>query len=429
MDISGQALNVFAPLSRIPTPVADGQVRTDAARPPVSELSRPAREQARAYAELSRAVDRLQAAWTHLQEAAATTTITAANDDSPLRFSSDSLGLTLAQAVGAPLADTLPTVTSGSFMLGAAEVIVDAEQDSLISVLSKINAQHTDVDASFDGETGTITLKARGDAQSVTIDDGTTNFFTAIGVDAGTHASAISEDDANHVTRTVLDNREQVKTALADVASALNHVFAGYTGKQAHAAKASVEAVLREMSADAFGVDTQTRDAGFVREQFGFKVAFGVKDTAVVQARGSSMSDLVAERAAQVRDLAQPADVTQATAPRLADLSSVGRAAAPAVLGEILGATTLGATTLGAISLEARSTSRASATAVASFDPKAFIVALEREEHDVIGFLQGGDGHAGLIPTLQRGLTDVHTALENEASLLSLRGALVSTTA
>lgn len=81
----------------------------------------------------------------------------------------------------------LSLVRSGTLSVNGVQMSIDVSVDSLDDVLDRINSSGAGVTAEYDAETGRVTVTGNG-SNSVKLGDGTSRFFSGVGVLEGTYA-------------------------------------------------------------------------------------------------------------------------------------------------------------------------------------------------------------------------------------------------
>ena len=118
-------------------------------------------------------------------------------------------------------------VTSGTFTINGVQISVNATQDNLASVITRINASNAGVLASYNSATGQITLTNKNTGpQGIVLGSSsdTSNFLSATGLTPASGAStalgtqaAITFQDASGGTHTVYSGSNNVTTAIPGV--------------------------------------------------------------------------------------------------------------------------------------------------------------------------------------------------------------------
>jgi hypothetical protein len=144
-------------------------------------------------------------------------------------------------------------VTTGSFNVNGVSIAVDADGDSLDSIISRINGSGAGVTAGYDSTTDTLLFTPNAAGAALTIDDDTSGFLAAANIAAGTVGTAF---DAN-----VAFNARGAAGPMFDPGFSVGAGRFAVNGVDIDvAADDTVNAVLAKITASAAGV-TATYDA------------------------------------------------------------------------------------------------------------------------------------------------------------------------
>jgi hypothetical protein len=88
-----------------------------------------------------------------------------------------------------PLAEveSLSTVQSGSISVNGVSINIDVNTDSLNDILDRITAAEAGVTASYDSNTKRVSLTSNDPESQLTLDSGSTDFFSTVGISDGTY--------------------------------------------------------------------------------------------------------------------------------------------------------------------------------------------------------------------------------------------------
>jgi|GEM_PF-1325201 len=108
---------------------------------------------------------------------------------------------------------------SGFFKINGVALQVDTETDSLDDVVRLINAARTGVTASFNSETGKVELSS---GANFTLEDGTSGFFAAVGIEEGSYGREARDPDAKQLK---FRNTRGLRRGLGEVSSAIGDLM------------------------------------------------------------------------------------------------------------------------------------------------------------------------------------------------------------
>ncbi len=109
-------------------------------------------------------------------------------------------------------------VSSGTIELNGVGIAVDVDVDTLDDLIQRINAAGAGVTASLGGDR--LTFTRHGPSNALTLDEGGTGFFSALGIEPGTHQPIKGRPGLSSV------RAEALSAAVAKVAGSMNALFA-----------------------------------------------------------------------------------------------------------------------------------------------------------------------------------------------------------
>lgn len=128
-----------------------------------------------------------------------------------------------------PVAETGPlaSIATGTFEINGTTLSVDRDVDSLKDILTRINAAPIGVSASYDDDTGEVTIRSTTPGQGLTLDDGTSGLFSALGIAPGEYAPPDGDtSDENTARRRALRRQARtISSALEEASGHLNKLF------------------------------------------------------------------------------------------------------------------------------------------------------------------------------------------------------------
>ena len=186
------------------------------------------------------------------------------------------------------------SVQNGNIVINGTQIAIDTANDSLDTVLARINASGADVNASFDANTQRVVIEADEAASQLVIDSNGTNFFAALNiVDGRVDPEALSSGISRKRSYEIAD---ATTAAFAE----LSYLFrdSSFLAREANtgAFRGPLESALRaafgdDMTGDVFGLridgstDARRRGdfAGIDRHRF----------TQSLQLRGDAVKDVL----------------------------------------------------------------------------------------------------------------------------------------
>lgn len=147
---------------------------------------------------------------------------------------------------------TFSSVQSGEVTINGQQIVVDTANDSLSTMLTKINASSAGVIATFDSASQQVVIEAEDATSTLEIDGNDTGFFAALKVPEG-------RVDPEAVSRGISRRRSyEIADAAAAVFAQMNRLFrdSNFLGKDANAGlfRAPLETAMRA----AFGVANES---------------------------------------------------------------------------------------------------------------------------------------------------------------------------
>ncbi|MGI9238979.1 MAG: flagellin hook IN motif-containing protein [Woeseiaceae bacterium] len=190
---------------------------------------------------------------------------------------------------------TFSTVQSGDILINSQQIAIDIENDSLSTVLDKINNSGAGVVASFDSVAQQVLIEANESASVLNIDGNGTGLFAALNLPEG-------RVDPEAVSRGISRRRSyEIADAANAVFEKLNNLFADSTfvggGNNSGAFRAPLEAAFRTAfdGADAGNILGVAFDASTNARLRGDFASIDRRDfTANLQRRGNLVRDFLA---------------------------------------------------------------------------------------------------------------------------------------
>ncbi len=112
-------------------------------------------------------------------------------------------------------------VSAGAIEINGVAVDIDPAVDSLLDVLDRINGAGTGATANLDAETARITISSNSGSRALTLDDGGTGMFAAMGIATGTY----EPERAGSVDGMPPATAYRTADTITDLAEALNYLF------------------------------------------------------------------------------------------------------------------------------------------------------------------------------------------------------------
>lgn len=166
---------------------------------------------------------------------------------------------------------SLAAIESGAFTINGESFTVDIGDDSLAGLIRVINASDAGVLANYDSMSGLFSIQALG-RRSLVLDDGTANFFAALGIEAGVYRG---EDGSREVS---FASPGTLRRELRDVARSLDDVLRGDVEGYASGAAAVIRESLSEALEGAF--EDVLDEGGVERLRSGLGLDLGVHNDA-----------------------------------------------------------------------------------------------------------------------------------------------------
>jgi len=214
----------------------------------------------------------------------------------------------------------LAGISSGTFSLNGIAIAVDPSVDSLRDVLERIDAAGAGAVTALSVHGDRVGLRASG-RTSLVLADGTSGFFTALGVATGTFTAETQGSSAFAQPTRVQAQIEAIAEELNDL---LGEGLAGFGSELGSAARQGLAALVRE----AFGRATSDTGADVLRSRFGsVAVRFG-EPISLAEVTGLAPRSHAAE-AAHLRKVA--ARLGDEISRRINDLITAGRSSVSAV--------------------------------------------------------------------------------------------------
>ncbi len=187
------------------------------------------------------------------------------------------------------------TIQSGEIIINGSAIAIDTANDSLSTVLDRINSSGSGATASFDSASQQVVIEANDAADTLEIDDNGTGFFAALFIPEG-------RVDPEAVSRGISRRRSyEVADAITSVFSKVNRLFLDSTfvggGNNASRFRAPIEASIRAVfgggnSGDILGLQFDlSNDA---RSRGDFTGVDRRELTANLQRRGDLVRDFLA---------------------------------------------------------------------------------------------------------------------------------------
>lgn len=142
-------------------------------------------------------------------------------------------------------------IGAGTFTITDTEISIDPTVDTLEDIIARINASDAGVTASFDTGASKVKIVANTAGEDVTLDDGTSGFFTALDMKLGTEKGSVGGGGSR---------RQAAKAAVARsavITESFTELFAAFEGEGAASrdVRMARTAVVRAI-AKAMGVDS-----------------------------------------------------------------------------------------------------------------------------------------------------------------------------
>ena len=145
-------------------------------------------------------------------------------------------------------------ITSGSFSINGVNLTVDVLADSLNDVIARIDAADAGANAEFDDAQRKFSIQSLTPS-TLTLSDGTSGLFTALGVQPGTYAP--SEEQVSSTVK-FRDGRK-LRRRFDDFGSALEDLLRKKFAEDVAPAAAIVKEQVRQAFAGAFGTDPDAK--------------------------------------------------------------------------------------------------------------------------------------------------------------------------
>ncbi len=158
----------------------------------------------------------------------------------------------------------LSGISTGTFSINGTDVSVDVSADSLQDVVDRINSTFSgEVVASFDANSNKVSLAGTNPSVSLDLDDGTSNFFSGVDVDAQLYAGKQGQTGVKRRVRQVVIDLEEVEDRL-------NAVFEDIADQSL--AKSDIKSARKTLQA---GIESLFDDTADLTTEFGIDFDFG----------------------------------------------------------------------------------------------------------------------------------------------------------
>jgi hypothetical protein len=173
-----------------------------------------------------------------------------------------------------PLANlsSMSSVSSGALQVNGVTVGFDVNVDSLEDVLSRIQASVTDVVASFDPNTGRVTLASTNSAD-LTISSGGTGFFAAVNINEGLYKHVEAKSGTSRYNGMAGIARRDTLKAMRDFSRRINDFFDDTGRTQQDSTLQSIRQNLKTAISE-----FTAPDANGIKDKMGIAFEFGKAD-------------------------------------------------------------------------------------------------------------------------------------------------------
>ncbi len=171
----------------------------------------------------------------------------------------------------------LSGVSDGTFSIDGEEFTIDTSTDSLQDVIDTINAANLGLSVGYNSvdDTFELTQDEAAKGNDIVLDDGTSGFFTAVGIEAKTHeGDTLTATETDELEDTRRDQAEGAVIELRDFVRAFNDVVEGLKS-DAVAGNITAQIYLDRIT-EALDDLYPDSDADLRRSTFGIDVDFGV---------------------------------------------------------------------------------------------------------------------------------------------------------
>lgn len=172
----------------------------------------------------------------------------------------------------------LSAIQTGTFAINGVTIAVDTATDTLNDVIDRINASAAGVTASLSPDANTVSVGSKASGEDLVLDDGTSNFFSAVGIDPGTHA-APRWSVARAGTGDTLTSSDTVE-ALRAVRKALNALLRSSAASQTSTTGTTYEETVRKGIVSAFANVFGSQPADAKEFETGFGITLTLADPA-----------------------------------------------------------------------------------------------------------------------------------------------------
>jgi len=143
--------------------------------------------------------------------------------------------------------------STGNFLINDKSISVDVDVDSLNSLIAKVNSAEAGVSASYQTGTSRFRLRSNGGSKSVDLQDGSSAWFTAIGIDTGVHKLSQRKDGPAY-------QRDDTIRSLKSFANAINSTAKSLEGSAVDFRDAVHRAFYLNSDNDSATGDTQLHE-------------------------------------------------------------------------------------------------------------------------------------------------------------------------
>ena len=188
---------------------------------------------------------------------------------------------------------------TGNFEINGVSINVDVGTDSLSDVVARINSSGAGVTASYTESSNVVTIVSQSKTADLVLDNGTSNFFSALNITAGTY-KAPPEDGAGG---RILENPDLFELELEKFGSELDEIFKnGFKGLDDEELRPAIEQALTGTISDSFSKILGDTSEDKLRSRFGIDFDFREAQNGIFGYNGSQLADTLEEDLEQLTD-------------------------------------------------------------------------------------------------------------------------------
>ena len=192
----------------------------------------------------------------------------------------------------------LSEASTGNFEINGVSIAVDVGADSLSDVVARINGSGAGVTASYTESSNVVTIVSQSKTADLVLDNGTSNFFSALNITAGTF-KAPPEDGAGG---RILEKPDVFELELEKFGSELDAIFkSGFEGLDEEL-RPAIEQALTGTISDSFSKILDETGEDKLRSSFGIDFDFREAQGGIFGYNGYELANTLEEDLEQLTD-------------------------------------------------------------------------------------------------------------------------------